>query len=324
MKIIDTFPFSEPHEENLLWLKLNLGKEVVDKWVIVENNFTFQGEHKGYHAKEVLKKDKFKPFVDRIKIIEGSYNIRSKIRFDCIQDEEALAVESYTRELSREYILNNFSQNDILIISDVDEMPDFIDNNRRDILWKSFNSQELVIKIPRLRFWYDYDNIWYAKRATPAIKIQLLLQGKNSLAELRKENITSASRIFKDKPFVFEYSFCFDKEGIIRKYNTFGHTGFSIKAIERSLLCNHIALHNNIYGFSPYYWLETINLTKHNSPSFIRENMFGLKTNSISCNYRKNRKKYYPDIYPSKFPKSCIAMIKRSKTLRNLRDIVMF
>ncbi len=36
MKIIDTFPFSEPYEAEILLLKLQIEDSFVDEWIIVE------------------------------------------------------------------------------------------------------------------------------------------------------------------------------------------------------------------------------------------------------------------------------------------------
>ena len=73
MKIVNTFIFGEPHETELLLLKLRLESNLVHEWVITESAFTFQGEPKDFHAENILNGDhRFREFVPRIKIISCS------------------------------------------------------------------------------------------------------------------------------------------------------------------------------------------------------------------------------------------------------------
>ena len=74
MKIVDAFLFSEPHEKEVLLIKLNLGARHVAEWVLIENEYTHQAEPKGLFAREMLDGDsRFDPFRDRLTIISGSH-----------------------------------------------------------------------------------------------------------------------------------------------------------------------------------------------------------------------------------------------------------
>jgi len=54
--------------------QLNLGTEYVYEWVIVENDYTFRGEYKGYSFQRILNiDDRFQQFRDRIKYIPCSF-----------------------------------------------------------------------------------------------------------------------------------------------------------------------------------------------------------------------------------------------------------
>ena len=44
MQIVDCFPFFAPYNEELLYLRVNLLKDHVDKFIIVESNKTHAGE----------------------------------------------------------------------------------------------------------------------------------------------------------------------------------------------------------------------------------------------------------------------------------------
>ena len=56
-----------------MWLKMSMEKNYVDKWIITENEYTHQGEHKGLHAEEVIySQGRFKEFRDRIEVIKAA------------------------------------------------------------------------------------------------------------------------------------------------------------------------------------------------------------------------------------------------------------
>ena len=107
MKIFDCFIFN--NEVELLELRLNILNDVVDKFVIVEGSSTFSGKKK---KSSFLKyKDRFEKWSDKI-IYE----------FVDIPDCEV----SWDREIfSRNYALTLpiFNDDDIIISSDLDEIP---------------------------------------------------------------------------------------------------------------------------------------------------------------------------------------------------------
>jgi hypothetical protein len=77
MQVIDSFLFSEAQELDMLLVKFNLEKHVVSTWLLLESQFTFQGEYKGLSAKELLQNDeRFSEFVDRIIIINPDDNFK--------------------------------------------------------------------------------------------------------------------------------------------------------------------------------------------------------------------------------------------------------
>ena len=107
MKLIDCFLY---HNEDLvLEIRLNTLKEHVDKFVIVESKF----DHQGNKKKLNFDFEKFKDFKD-------------KINYQVI-DEFPKDISNWDREnYQRNFIMNgikNFDDNDYIIISDVDEIP---------------------------------------------------------------------------------------------------------------------------------------------------------------------------------------------------------
>ena len=158
MKIFDCFMYFD--EEIVLDLRLNALNEFVDYFVIVESNFT----HKGDKRKLKFNHDKFTKFKNKIIYL--------------IYDEEPSGIEEVFEndedgEKSRKYILNaalrengqrNFiikglnkaERNDLILISDVDEIPnidnlDFDKINEKIILFKQdMFYYKFNLKLPNL------------------------------------------------------------------------------------------------------------------------------------------------------------------------------
>tara|TARA_Y100001970_G_scaffold207122_1_gene252316 strand:+ start:2665 stop:3561 length:897 start_codon:yes stop_codon:yes gene_type:complete len=135
MKIIDCFMFFD--EEMLLDFRLNYLNDYVDKFVIVESSFT----HSGKTKKLLFDINKFKKFKDKI-----SYIIVDKEPSDISE-----VLENDNEQIkNKKYILNaakreNFQRNciskglgdvepkDIILISDLDEIPNLEENSLKNI-----------------------------------------------------------------------------------------------------------------------------------------------------------------------------------------------
>ena len=158
MKIFDCFMYFD--EEIVLDLRLNTLNDYIDYFVVVESTFT----HKGDERKLKFNHEKFKKFEK--KIIYLVYDKRPS------EIEEILDNDSHD-EKSRKYILNaayrengqrnfiinglqNADDDDLILISDVDEIPNLenldqkiIDDNiilfKQDMFYYRFN-----LKLPNL------------------------------------------------------------------------------------------------------------------------------------------------------------------------------
>src|SRR5215468_11148092 len=120
MRIVDTFLFSEPHEKEVLLVKLNLEARHVTEWVLVENEFTHQSEPKGLFARELIDGDRrFDPFKDRLTIISGAHRFPPVDRAGDI-DAQGLAADRAQRELARDYLLDTHDDDTWVLVSDAD------------------------------------------------------------------------------------------------------------------------------------------------------------------------------------------------------------
>ena len=152
MKIFDCFMYFD--EEVVLDLRLNVLNDYVDYFVVVESNFT----HRGEKRKLMFDPKKFEKFKNKI-----IYLVYDK------QPENIEEINNYDNEdeKSRKYILNaaqrengqrNFilqglneaKNDDIILISDVDEIP-----NLENIDLKKINQKLIFFK--QEMFYYKFN-----------------------------------------------------------------------------------------------------------------------------------------------------------------------
>jgi beta-1,4-mannosyl-glycoprotein beta-1,4-N-acetylglucosaminyltransferase len=110
MKKIEAFPFY--NELDLLEIRLAVTADYVDYWVISESNKTFAGKDKPFYLKDNLD-TRFSKYKDRI----------IRVEYDCGSD--AWSNEFESRNSLGRYLLSAFNSNDIVIMSDCDEVPDY-------------------------------------------------------------------------------------------------------------------------------------------------------------------------------------------------------
>tara|TARA_Y100000590_G_scaffold451570_1_gene593174 strand:- start:355 stop:1245 length:891 start_codon:yes stop_codon:yes gene_type:complete len=152
MKIFDCFMYFD--EDLVLDLRLNMLDKFVDHFVVVESKFTHRGE------KRELKFDlsKFKKFEN--KIIYLIYDKEPQgIKIINEQDSEPIKSTKYILNAGkrengqRNYInqgLKNASEKDIVMISDVDEIPDLSNLNFSEIT-------EKIILFKQDMFYYKFN-----------------------------------------------------------------------------------------------------------------------------------------------------------------------
>ena len=152
MKIFDCFMYFD--EEMILDLRLNILNGHVDYFIIVESRYN----HKGERRKLLFNKEKFIKYRDKIIYLVHD-EVPSKVKR--INDEDDKKTQTnkyimnalYRENAQRNYIingLNNANSEDIILISDVDEIPkidkfdfDKVKNKiilfRQDMFYYKFN-----------------------------------------------------------------------------------------------------------------------------------------------------------------------------------------
>ncbi|MDA9996745.1 hypothetical protein N9E23_05340 [Candidatus Pelagibacter sp.] len=154
MKIYDCFMYFD--EEVVLDVRLNTLNEFVDYFVIVESNFT----HKGDPRKLKFNHKKFEKFKDKIIYIidEETYPQTEEIKTEDSEGEKsrkAIFNAGYRENGQRNLIIKGLkkaNEEDLILISDVDEIPKLSGINFKSI-------KEKIILFKQDMFYYKF-NLW--------------------------------------------------------------------------------------------------------------------------------------------------------------------
>ena len=122
--LIDAFTYF--NEKELVELRLKYLNSIVDYFVVIESNITFTGKEKKWNFPDILKNN-LKEFSHKIQYHQLN------IKLDEIKNEESWIIDNIKGDdfwrienFQRNYIktaCKKFSKDDILIISDLDEIP---------------------------------------------------------------------------------------------------------------------------------------------------------------------------------------------------------
>ena len=141
-------------EEQILDLRLNVLNEIVDFFVIVESVYN----HKGEKRELVFDKNKFSKFKDKIIYlvhdeIPKQVEIVNQNDSEDEKNRKYIMNAVYRENSQRNYIsrgIKEAEKNDIILISDVDEIPKFENINIREITNK-------IIMFKQYMFHYKYN-----------------------------------------------------------------------------------------------------------------------------------------------------------------------
>ena len=236
MAIYDCFQYFD--EDHMVDLRLNILDRYVDFFVISESTKTHQGKDKKINF-DIKKFPKFKK---KIKFIVADYN-------DSINFKNHVGGESPIEQHQRNSLIKgieNASSEDLIILSDSDEIPDLtklnqIQDNKKII---AFSQKMFMYKINLQNI--DESN-WIGSKIT------------------KKKNITTMQNLrnlkFKKYPFWridkynlqtinggWHFSFLQTPEQILNKIKSFSHGEFNSKSLNEKNIEEKILQNKDIFG----------------------------------------------------------------------------
>ena len=168
MSIFDCTTFY--NEKLMMDIRFNILNEHVKKFIVVESEFSHSGKRKKLNF-DINDYPKFKDKID--------YIVRNKEPDELILREESSNIQNYKRlnsikriEQSYQFMskgLSDVSEEDLIMISDNDEIPDLASND-----FKNTNNDYIIFE--QLFFYYKFDLLydrmkWHGTKACKKKKI---------------------------------------------------------------------------------------------------------------------------------------------------------
>ena len=152
MAVFDCFQYF--NEDHIAEIRFNILNEFVDNFVIVESTVDHQGKNKKLHF-DINKYSKFKNKIDYI-VVDDTPNKIKKPH----EGGESLVEQHQRNSIMRG--LNKASDNDLIILSDIDEIPDLAKLNmyQRD-KYAVFSQKMFMYKFNLLNL---MENNWHGSR----------------------------------------------------------------------------------------------------------------------------------------------------------------
>ena len=283
MKIIDCTTYFA--EDLMLDVRFNILNDYVEKFIIVESKYSHSGEKKNLNF-DINNYSKFKDKIEYLVIEEEPKGIVKNIN----KDSSIKRINSLLRiEQSYDFIVNaikNFSDNDLICLSDNDEIPNFESKT-----FKESNNDIFIFK--QLFFYYKFNLFydlmpWYGTKACKKKKLlsfSWLRNLKNKkypwwrfdtyLSKTKQTNI----QIVNDGGWHFTN--LKTAEDIHKKLSNFGHhneydeSGLTIKDIQycidnRIVNYNHLADKTAPNKYNAKYKLQIA--TDQMLPKYIKNN----------------------------------------------------
>ena len=231
MKIFDCFTYLD--EDLILDLRLNILNKFVDKFIIVEASYRHNGEIK----KQNFDIKKFSKFKNKIKFVIADY--KEKVNFN-----KHIGGESPIEQHQRNHLIEGIkgaSSDDLIILSDSDEIPDLtklknIDKHKKFI---AFSQQMFMYKLNLQNLnesnWIG-SKITKKKYITSMQDLRNLKFKKYPFWRLDKNNLQTIKG-------GWHFSFLQTPEQILNKIKSFSHgefdnTNMNEKNIEEKILKN--------------------------------------------------------------------------------------
>ena len=276
-KIYDSFLFF--NELEILDLRMNILNEVVDYFVIVESTITFSGKPKKLYFEENKPRfDKFKDKIIHIIIDDtptdfSGISLLPNAEYTPIKNtillhlnefeswktlDKPWSIEAFQRESIIRGLIN-CNDDDIIVLSDADEIPDPIKLSKiREFVDEIFNFN--------LNMYYYYLNM-YMRNYWPGPKVGTWSKLKTlSLNNLRQHKHTT--KTIEDGGWHF--SFIGDKMKIIEKIEAYSHQEFNNKHIKDNITSNILAGNDIFFRETECFTQVPID---DSYPKYLRDNL---------------------------------------------------
>ena len=314
-KLYCTFLFSDASEWELFVAKILSEQNLVEHWFVVDGEYSFKGELIGLCAKNLFRNEsRLAQFESRITFIENRENffeslrysirpsvvdflrsIRNRAQVKTLRREKVFfSVEKKTRDLATSSVLERCEDSDWLLISDVDEILDTSGSRWTYIRDKLAKTSGKILRVLRLRYVFDFDNLDPQIKFCPIVQISLLRGSRPSkISEFR---FRQDGVILSGKPLVFEYSYCFPLDAIKRKLRNFAHVGPDDDMFSAALRLNHHFVQPGMNN-SARVWLEKSDIEGDLHSAYIIENISHLRTGNINPDYKEARRIEFPQLF---------------------------
>ena len=236
MAIYDCFQYFD--EDHMVDLRLNILNEHVDYFVISESTKTHQGKTKKIN----FNVNNFPKFKNKIKLIIADF--KDDINFEKHTGGES-PIEQHQRNSLMEGI-SNASPDDLIILSDSDEIPDLTKI-------KNINDNKKFVAFSQKMFMYKLnlqnleESNWIGSRMTKKKYIK-------SMQDLRNLKFKKYPfwRIDKKNLQTIEggwhFSFLQTPEQILNKIKSFSHGEFNINNVNEKIIEEKILKNEDIFG----------------------------------------------------------------------------
>ncbi len=258
--IIDSFLFFQ--ELDLLEIRLEYLNPVIDKFLIIEAGQTFNGSKKEYNFEKNSKR--YRKYIDKIKYykiedLHNSYSellsflkksnyrtnhkIRKFIENHSFYDKNNLShiLDTYHRECIHKLLYKECNDNDIVLLSDLDEFPSFELVKR---IKKNCRFDNMVVCVQH-EFKYFLNNFsgsnWYGSIASPYKLIKNYSLNELRLNSKNLSNISNAG---------YHFTSIGNKQSIIKKIESWAHQEFNKDIIKNNIEENLINGKDIFYRFN--------------------------------------------------------------------------
>ena len=257
MAIYDCFQYF--NEDHMVDLRMNILDPYVDFFVISESTKT----HQGHNKKINFDIKNFPQFKDKIKFLVADYD--KKINF-----ENHTGGESIIEQHQRNYLINGLkdaSPEDLIILSDSDEIPDLskIKNINKNKKFIAFSQKMFMYKLNLLNV---EESGWIGSKITKKKNI-------SSMQDLRNLKFKNYPfwRIDKGHLQIIEggwhFSFLQTPDQILKKIKSFSHGEFNNSLLNENSIEEKILKNEDIFGRG--FKLKKIDLNE-NFPKYIYNN----------------------------------------------------